>query len=123
MWARNVPSSTAPILASAARERALRASVLNSTRLQRSTSKQCVSWSSFASVFAGPRWNAGVSQVAPISSRLCVGSIARYEVEPITRPLARSSVAKGRAVPRARPSSEFAANARMAGSSSSRNGK
>ena len=74
-------------------------------------------------MFTGLRWCDGVIQVAPISSRLCAGSIARYEVEPTIRPVFRSIVAKGRTVPLARPASDAATNARIAASVSSENGK
>ena len=52
MWLRKIPSNVAGSAASAARERSLRASVLNSTRMQPSSSNASPSISSFASMLA-----------------------------------------------------------------------
>ena len=68
MWLRITPSNWAGIAASAARERSLRASVLNSTRTQPRVSKACPIISSLASTLAPVRQALGVSQVQPIST-------------------------------------------------------
>ena len=77
------------------RERALRASVLNSTRMHPSSSKARPSISSFASRFAPVRQAEGWSQVQPISSPCWSGRMVRYELLPIGSPVASEMVANG----------------------------
>ena len=77
MWLRRMPSNWAGIAASAARERSLRESVLNSTRTQPSVSKACSSISSFASTLAPVRQARGLSQVQPISTTRSAGRTLR----------------------------------------------
>src|SRR5262249_3939915 len=67
MCLRKTPSNSAND-ASAARERALSASVLNSTRRKHSSSNACCNRSSFASVFAPVPHAAGTIHVFPISA-------------------------------------------------------
>ena len=84
--------------ASAARERWLRESVLNSTRTQPNRSKACSSINSFASVLAPVPHADGVNHVQPISSARSSGRNDRNLVLPIGRSLA-ASVAKGTSLP------------------------
>src|SRR5689334_8782385 len=77
MCLRKTPSNWAGRAASAARERSLPASVLNSTRRQPSRSKAWPSRSSFASVFAPLPQASGTIQLQPISSTRSSGRTAR----------------------------------------------
>ncbi len=77
MCLRKMPSWVAPSLAMAARLRALRASVLYSTRWNSSASKACCISSSLHSGLTGPAHTEGSYQVEPISSRLCGASMLR----------------------------------------------
>ncbi len=77
MCLRKIPSKWAPIPVSAWRERSLRESVLNSTRMQPSSSIAKPSISSFASRLAPVRQADGCSQVQPISRPSWGGRTAR----------------------------------------------
>jgi hypothetical protein len=72
-----MPSNLAGRAESAARERSLRASVLNSTRTHSSVSKAWRIISSFASTLAPLRQALGLSQVQPISTTRSAGRTLR----------------------------------------------
>lgn len=80
---RKIPSKAVGSAARAARERALRASVLNSTRWQSIRSKACLSISSLASMLTPVSHAEGVSQVHPISRPWCSGRRVRKRVLPM----------------------------------------
>ena len=67
-WARKMPSKRPPRRSMAARERALRASVLSTSRCTRQVSKACASRCSALAVKTAVRCAAGASQAWPISA-------------------------------------------------------
>ena len=77
MCLRKMPSNRAGSASSAARERSFSASVLNSTRMQASSSNACPMRRSLASTFAPVPQAALESHVQPISSPRCSGRRAR----------------------------------------------
>ena len=99
MGCRNVPSSTAPNRAKAARDGPFKASVLNSTRFNPQTSKAWRGIRYFASPLIGVRCHSRPTRVSPISIRRCRRSIARNRVDPTTRPVPTSTVANGTSRP------------------------
>ncbi|CAM5236240.1 hypothetical protein STANM309S_01173 [Streptomyces tanashiensis] len=107
---RRTPSKLAPTDAMAARERALRASVLRSTRATSQLSKACRKSRYLASAFTPVPWAEAASQVYPISTAHRPlpegqGRGSRKAVAPTTRPSAGSTCAYGTTVPSAaRPS-------------------
>ena len=77
MCLRKMPSCVAPSFRMAARLRALRTSVLYSTRLNFSVSKAWRISSSLHSGLTAPPHTEGSYQVEPISSFLCASSMLR----------------------------------------------
>ena len=125
-----MPSSFAPRRSIAARERVLRASVRRFTRTTHQDSKAWVSISSLASVFTAVRCASAASHVQPTSTASggCGGartpagqrkySRLKKRVDPITRPVARWTVAKGTAAPASRSASASCTYRSMAASPS-----
>ena len=80
-------------------DRSFSRSVLKTTRMASRLSNAWVNSSNLASVFAFVRRYAEVSQVPPISSRRCCGTISMYRVRPTTREVDLSNIVKGRVIP------------------------
>jgi hypothetical protein len=102
---RTMPSCFAPSRRMAARDFALISSVVNCTRTQAISSKACRSIRYLASVLTKVFCQEAEIQVLPISSLRLTRSIFQKRVEPMTRPVSRSTVAKGITVPAAWPAS------------------